>query len=116
MAGQRIKICKEAGCKNAQTTKGYCRLHYLKNWKELKSEAQKKAAKRLNNYIEGICRKNPDGYVDSIRKDIRSDFQKEGARQEPAGADEFEDAAHGLGFDEDSLDRLVHNIKIDKDF
>ena len=44
----KIKICIEEGCKNVQTTKDYCRLHYLKNWKKIKVLQQKKAAERLN--------------------------------------------------------------------
>jgi hypothetical protein len=34
----KIKICKEAGCVSEQTTDGFCRLHYLKNWKIIRTE------------------------------------------------------------------------------
>ena len=113
----KIRICIEPGCKNAQTTKDYCRLHYLKNWKKIKDEEQKKAADRLNKYVEGICKKFPERYVDVIRREIRTekgDFQK--AVDEVAGGEE--ESYEGLGFqdDDDGIDKLITRIKLDKDF
>jgi len=68
----KIRICKEENCKNAATSGGYCRLHYLRNWKRLKQEEQKRAAKRLNRYIESVIKRHPDKYVEMIKKDLRS--------------------------------------------
>jgi hypothetical protein len=116
MTAQKIKICIESGCKNAQTTKDYCRLHYLKNWKILKEEEQKKAADRLNKYVEGICKKFPEKYVDVIRRDIRSDrtdFVGAPEDGEPGSSEDL----YGVGFkDDDGIDRLITKIKLDKDF
>lgn len=68
----KIRICKDEHCKNAATSGGYCRLHYLKNWKRLKQEEQKRAAKRLNRYIESVIKRHPERYVEMIKKDLRS--------------------------------------------
>lgn len=68
----KIKICKEPNCNNSQTTMGYCRFHYLKNWRTIKAKQQKGAAKRLNKFIEEIVAKNPDRYVEVLKKEIRS--------------------------------------------
>ncbi len=114
----KIKICVEPDCKNVQTTESYCRLHYLKNWKAIRETAQKKAAERLNKYVDGICKKYPDKYVDMIRREIKTgkgDFQNAG---EEAPVDEFaEGFSENLGFhDDESLDKLLSRIKIDKDY
>lgn len=114
----KIRICSEPECRNAQTTKGYCRLHYLKNWKSLKEESRRKAAVRLNRYVEGICKKYPDRYLEVIRKDLRHDRDLE--NQEGGDLfshDEVENILTDLGYpDDDNLDRLLSHLKINKDF
>ncbi len=109
----KIKICTEAGCKNSQTVKDYCRLHYLKNWKKLKEKEKKAAVDRLNRYVEGICKKHPDRYVDVIRREVheeKGDF-------EPLGELSPDDFSDGFTFkDDEGLDNLLSRIKIDKDF
>ncbi len=112
----KIKLCIEEGCHNAQTTKDYCRLHYVKNWKLIKEKEQKKAAERLNKYVEGIVKKNPDRYVDAIRRDLKN--EKGGGI--PGFLDsqggETEETYEGTGFftDEEGLDKVLSNIKLDK--
>lgn len=110
----KIKICIEEGCKNAQTTKDYCRLHYLKNWKKIKLAEQKKAADKLNKYVEGIVKKFPEKYVDVIRREIRTDRgDLQRAVDEPA---EEMDSYSNFGSDDEGLDDLISRIKLDKDF
>ena len=112
----KIKICIEPGCKNAQTVKNYCRLHYLKNWKDLREEAQRKAAARLNNYVEGICKKNPEKYVDAVRRDIRSDREETSKPGGEFALDETDLLFGDAGLKDESLDKLISSIKIDKDY
>lgn len=113
----KIKICIEEGCQNAQTTKDYCRLHYLRNWKNIKETARLKAADRLNKYVDGLCKKFPEKYVDVIRRDIKTGKDDFGF-DESASADEISEDVFGKsGFqDDDSIDRLISHIKVDKDF
>ncbi|MBI2082967.1 MAG: hypothetical protein HYT76_05305 [Deltaproteobacteria bacterium] len=116
MPSSQIKICLETGCRNAQTTKGYCRLHYLKNWKGLKSEAHKKAAERLNRYVEGIVKKYPDRYMEVIRKDLRGKKDFEPFLDDPAGED-VQGIMEDLGYtDDESIERLLNNLRINKEF
>lgn len=111
----KIKICIEEGCKNAQTTKDYCRLHYLKNWKRIKQAEQKKAADKLNKYVEGIVKKFPEKYVDVIRREIRTDRgDLQRAVDEPA--EEADSYGTFGGADEEGLDELISRIKLDKEF
>ncbi len=112
----KIKICIEPACQNTSSTKGYCRLHYLKNWKTLKENEQKKAAERLNRYVDGICKKNPDKSTEAIRRDIRSDKgQYQQFLDDPAGSEE--DLAGALSYqDDEAIDKLLSHIKVDKDY
>lgn len=114
----KVKICIEESCHNAQTTEQYCRLHYLKNWKKIRQESQKKAAERLNKYVEGIVKKHPEKYVDVIRREIREDKGEITGFMEGGGTvDAMEEIGENMGFqDEDSLDRLISKIKLDRDF
>ncbi len=112
--GRKIKICKDKGCDNEETTAGYCRYHYLRNWKEIKREERKHAVKSLNRYIEHICTKYPDQYVAAVKRDLASpDFF---SRQ----ADNF------LGEEGDALmqeltggagiAKLISQLKVDRDY
>jgi hypothetical protein len=114
MTARKIKLCKEKNCKNAQTTSGYCRMHYLKNWKEIKTKQKKKAVENLNKYIDHIMRKNPNGYVDAIREDIRNYGQLSRKADTYFADDEYYDIMDELGYDD--VERIIDNIKVDENF
>ena len=73
----RIKICKEEECHNSVTTRGYCRLHYLRNWKRIRDAHKQVAARRLNRYIEQVCKENPEKCEEqrARMKEKRAEFQ-----------------------------------------
>ncbi len=108
----RIKICKEDGCVSAQTASGFCRLHYLKNWKQIRAEKEEKAKKVLERYVENIAKTTE--HKSSKRSEVVSDFDG-GAEESSYSRDEFDNVLENLGYRED-LDRLIDGIKIDKDF
>lgn len=113
----RIHICKEDGCHNAATTKGYCRLHYLRHWKNIKEGEKRHAAERLNKYVEYICRKHPDRYMEVIKEDLRSPtFEKDVERA--IGDDESSEEE--IIFDEptyeEEIEKLIRELKIEKGF
>lgn len=109
-----IKICKEAECQNAATTEGYCRLHYLRNWKRIKDESRRKAARRLNKYIEHVVRSHPDRYVEIIKKDLRSSgfdqYISERFGGDEAAPNIFEDEP----VYEEEIENLIRHLKIEK--
>lgn len=114
----RIKICKEDGCHNAQTTGGYCRLHYLKHWKRIKAEASEKAAKKLNRYVEFMAKKNPERYIDDIKKELRQRRFAPGfspGDTEDGGEPDLVDRLFGVDEKED-LEEILKELKIEKDF
>ncbi|MBI4126310.1 MAG: hypothetical protein HY465_02330 [Deltaproteobacteria bacterium] len=113
----RIRICKDKECHSAATTEGYCRLHYLRHWKDIRDEKKQKAAKKLNQYIEYICKKHPDHYMEVIKKNLRSrDFDgRVGNLFDDEGS-----AAPDLPFTgpdyEEEVEKLIDQLKVEKDF
>ncbi|MBT3181743.1 MAG: hypothetical protein HN337_04445 [Deltaproteobacteria bacterium] len=111
----RIKICKDRNCKNAATTKGYCRLHYLRNWRVIKEVERERSAKKLNAYINYICKKHPDRYMDIIKENLRSsNFDKDIERE--FGFDDPEELSFDDSTYEDEIERLIDELKIEKGF
>lgn len=111
----KIKLCKQDGCSNQQTTAGYCRLHYLKNWKQIRTEKKRKAAKNLNKYIDNILRNNPDKAANSLKENLRDEGTLERSMEDIFHHDSFRDVMADLGYRED-LDVMIDSIKIDEDY
>ena len=116
MPSRKIKICKEMNCHNAQTSAGYCRLHYLKNWKTIKEGEKEKAAERLNKYVEGICKRNPDDYLSTVKRDIHTDKIAVDNTEGLALEDDVESLFSDIDKDEASLDKLLVHMRIHDKF
>jgi len=111
----RIRICKEKGCDDAATTSGFCRLHYLKRRKRIKDERRQVAARKLNRYIERVCKENPDDYIDIIRRDLKKpDFEDSVVR----ALDFSEGAALSVGDadEEEEIERIIKKLKVEEGF
>lgn len=67
--------CREPGCDLDFTLVGYCRLHYIKNWRRIKRKESILASGQLNNYVEELVNKYPDKYLDVIREDLATEKQ-----------------------------------------
>lgn len=66
-------ICREVACEALGTTGGYCRLHYIKNWRKVQRKAVILQERKLNIYIEELVAKYPDKYIEAIRQDLADD-------------------------------------------
>lgn len=102
-------VCREVACEGLSTTGGYCRLHYIKNWKKIKRKELILKEKKLNQYIEELVSKYPDKYIEAIKNDLASDK-------------EFGKVIHDLDLDEsiddfdaegDSPEAIIDHIKRD---
>ncbi len=110
------KRCKEPACDSDPLLLGFCRMHYIKNWRKIKRKEAILATGQLNNYVEELVNKYPDKYLDVIRQDLASekdwskvvvDLELESAEDDLSGEDEVEAAAEGgtrrdRDFDDDS--------------
>ncbi len=104
-------VCREVACEGLATSGGYCRMHYIKNWKKIKRKELILKEKKLNQYIEELVAKYPDKYIEAIRQDLASDK-------------DFSKVIHDLDLDEgiddfdvdgEPMEALIDNIKRDFD-
>lgn len=72
-AAPQKKRCREPGCDHETLIAGYCRLHYIKNWRRIKRKEAILASGQLNNYVEELVSKYPDKYLEVIRQDLASE-------------------------------------------
>ena len=112
MAKRAFKICGEDECRNQQTTMGYCRLHYLKNWRKIREKQKKKAATNLNKYVDHIMQKHPDNYVETIKHDLRHTTRFQQRADEFASGEDFHDVMGDVDMKEEVED-VLDNLKVD---
>lgn len=62
------KHCAQEACKSEASHHGFCRLHYLANWKNRKADDRVKAERRLNAYVDRLAKKYPDDYLNRIKE------------------------------------------------
>jgi hypothetical protein len=105
------KMCREANCENQATTKGYCRLDYIKNWKKIKRKEMILKEGKLNQYIEELVSKYPDKYIDVIRQDLSTEISFTKVIHDL----ELDESIDDLDYDSDSIDALIGGIKKDID-
>ncbi len=65
--------CRESACENLALISGYCRLHYIKNWKKIKQKQALLSNGRFRQYIHELVFKYPDKYIEAVRQDLMSD-------------------------------------------
>ncbi len=105
------KMCRETGCENSATTKGYCRLDYIKNWKKIKRKEMILKEGKLNQYIEELVSKYPDKYIDVIRQDLSSEVNFNKVIHDL----ELDESMEDLDYDSDSIDSLIGSIRKEDD-
>ena len=66
-------VCREVACEGLGTSAGYCRLHYIKNWRKIKRKEVILKEGKLNQYIEELVAKYPEKYIEAIRQDLAND-------------------------------------------
>ncbi len=104
-------VCREVACEGLGTTAGYCRLHYIKNWRKIKRKEVILKEGKLNVYIEELVAKYPEKYLEAIRHDLTND--KEFAKViHDLDLDESIDDFEGEGSDSDAV---IDTIKRDFD-
>jgi hypothetical protein len=104
-AAAKLKRCREPGCEHEFTLVGYCRMHYIKNWRRIKRKEAILASGQLNNYVEELVNKYPDKYLDVIRQDLATekewgkvvvDLELEATDEEGAGDEDLDAVAEGV--------------------
>lgn len=102
-------VCREVACEGLAIAAGYCRLHYIKNWKKVKRKDLILRERKLNQYIEELVAKYPDKYIEAIRQDLASD--KDFAKV--IGDLDLDESVDDFDAEGESADSLIDNIKRD---
>lgn len=101
--------CMEKGCDNPATTSGYCRFHYIKNWKEIKRKQSILEEGKLHDYIEELVQKYPLKYLEGIINDLTDEKAFFGVLKELniESDDDLFDSE-----DDDSIDDIAFEAKV----
>lgn len=103
------KFCLEPECKSEAVSHGYCRLHYIKNFKHIKFSAQVKAERRLNAYVDRLAKKYPKDYLERIKEGLESE-EKFKKTIEELDLDEHGEATET---EREYLENFVRKVKIE---
>jgi hypothetical protein len=98
--------CREIACESVSTTAGYCRLHYIKNWKKIKRKELILREKKLNQYIEELVSKYPDKYIEAIKMDLSD----EKAFSKVIYDLELDESVDDIDVDGENEDQIIDNI------
>ncbi len=93
---RNIKLCIEPGCSNQQTTLGYCRVCYFKNWKLIK-KLESKIDGDIGEYLSKMADKHPDDLDDVLREEVGVSLTNE---EVPDFEESFTEYLDGLNTDE----------------
>lgn len=74
-ASKKEKLCLVPSCKKEGATHGYCRLHYISNWKRIRLNEKIKAERRLNAYVDKIAKKYPKDYLEKIKETLEDEHK-----------------------------------------
>jgi hypothetical protein len=69
----KVKYCAQPECKEKAQSQGFCRLHYIANWKQLKADKKDRAEKRLNAYVDRLAKKYPSDYMERIKEGLEDE-------------------------------------------
>lgn len=111
MSSNRIVICKFAGCYDMATVpEGFCRLHYLSNWKKLKSKEAKSEGKALEEYLKELSGRFPEEFFEKLRAEL-----EEMAAGDQGGSDDSSDRSSFYDSDDsdDDMDTIIKGIKVE---
>ena len=67
--------CPIKNCENPVTSGGYCRFHYISNWKDIKKRQVLLQDGALFDYIDEITLKYPVKFLEGILKDLTDEKQ-----------------------------------------
>ncbi|MBS1962428.1 MAG: hypothetical protein JST04_09445 [Bdellovibrionales bacterium] len=100
-------MCREIACESHSSTAGYCRLHYIKNWKKIKRKELILREKKLNQYIEELVSKYPDKYIEAIKQDLAD----ETAFSKVIYDLELDEGVDDIPTDDESDEQVIDSIK-----
>ena len=103
--------CLEKNCDNPVTTLGYCRFHYIKNWKEIKAKQQVLQGGKLATLIKDLVDKYPREHVETVLVDLQDDKSFYAALRELNIESDYDALGDEEGGDDDFESREVSHYR-----
>jgi hypothetical protein len=75
-------FCHEAGCENLATVTHYCRAHYIKNWRLIKTKQQILKEGKFERYLRELFSRYPPSVMMVVRADLANDEAFERVRED----------------------------------
>lgn len=66
-------VCHEPSCDHLATALGFCRMHYIKNWKRIKLKEEILNSGRLRTFLVELANKYSEKYLHALRHDLQDD-------------------------------------------
>jgi len=106
----RIVICKASGCFDMATVRDHCRLHYLSNWRKLKTKEAKRQGKELEDYLQELAARFPEEYIERLRNEI-----EEMSQESSDSSDDRDDRSSFFEPDEgdEDMDTIIKGIRVE---
>ncbi len=108
---KKERFCAADGCKLTAAMGGYCRLHYLKNYRDIKATVQAKAEKRLNTFVDRLAKKYPNDYLERLKEGIESEEKFKQTVDEL----DIEQNEEQKETEREYLERFTNKLKIDEE-
>ncbi len=72
-------LCRVRDCDQAASVEGYCRYHYLLQWKKIQVRRKILVDGKLQKYVDELTSRYPDKFLEMLKKDLRSEKEFLGA-------------------------------------
>ena len=66
-------LCRVVNCDKPSEVEGYCRYHYILNWKKIQLRRKILNDGKLNEYVIELTSRYPDKFLDIMAKDLDSE-------------------------------------------
>ena len=101
--------CLERNCDAPASTKGFCRLHYISNWKNVKKREAILIDGKLQDFIEDLAKKYPLKSIELVLNDLSDEKSFFAALNEMdiESMDDDQDTISEEGADDDDQDMAL---------
>ena len=103
--------CLERNCDNPATTWGYCRLHYIGKWPEIKKKQALLGKGKLQSYVMSLIEKYPSKYIRNILADLSEEKSFFNTLKE-LGIEEIEDFDDLVDDESDDDQDIAYETKV----
>ena len=107
-AASQDTICREVACEALATNLGYCRMHYVKNWRRVQRKEALLREGRLNQFISELLVKYPMKYIEALRADLADNKLFTKVIQDLELAEAVEE---GESQEDESIEGIVDSIR-----